>query len=73
MIKTQKNCVDLLVYKPFDALKGHISKLQRSSTNIIIMLRYVKDCNSKLPPFMSVNYSLFLSCKNRGGKNGEEK
>jgi len=55
MIKTHnaKNCADLLLCKPSYALKGRISKLRRSSTNIIIILRCVK--------FTSVDNSLFVS------------
>jgi len=50
MIKTQKTA-ELL--KAFDASKGRISKLRRSSSNII-MLRFVKGRNSQLRRF-SVN------------------
>jgi len=37
-----KNCADLWLLKASDASKGCISKLGRSSTNIIIMLRCVQ-------------------------------
>jgi len=63
MIRKQKNCADLYVCKHSDALKGLISKLRRSSSNIIIMLRCVKGRISKLRRFTSVNYSLFVSLK----------
>jgi len=65
MIKTQKNCADLLLLKAFDASKGRISNLRRFLSNIIIMLRFVKDRNSQLRHFTSVNYFLCVSCKNR--------
>jgi len=66
MIKTQKNCADLLLLKATEASKGLISKLRRSYSNIIIiMLRCVKGRNSKLRRFTSVSYSLFVSLKNR--------
>jgi len=55
-----------LLLKAFDASKGRISKLRHSSSNIIIMLRCVKGRNSQLRRFTSVNYSLFVSWKNRG-------
>jgi len=66
MIKTQKNSADLLLLKAFDASKGCISKLRRSSSSIMIMLRCVKGRNSQLRRFTSVNYFLFVSWKNRG-------
>jgi len=46
--------------------KGRISKLRRSSSNIIIMLRCVEGRNSKVRRFTSVNYTLFVSLKNLG-------
>jgi len=67
-MKTQKSCADLLLLKASDASKGRISKLRRSSSNIIITLHCAKVCNSKLRRFTSVNYSFFISWK-----NGEEK
>jgi len=42
MIETQKNCADILLLKAFDTSKVRISKLRRSTSNIIIMLRCVK-------------------------------
>jgi len=46
--------------------RSYLSKLRCSSSNIITMLRCVKDRNSKLRRFTSVNYCLFVSLKNRG-------
>jgi len=66
MIKTQKYCADLLVCNPPDALKCRISKLRRSSSNIIIMLRCAKGRNSKLRRFTLDNYSVFATWKTRG-------
>jgi len=51
--------------KASGASKGRISKLRRSSSNIIIMLRCVKGRNSKLRRLTLINYSLFVSLKNR--------
>jgi len=63
MIKTQKNCADLLLLKASDASKRRMSKLRRSSSNIIIMLRCVKGRNSNLRRFTTVNYSLLVPLK----------